>query len=201
MRLPSSVNHALIPIWSRNMLDWSQTRFFALPLDLNGYIRINVKGREAKGVVEPGAELENLIDELTEDLLALTDLRDGSPIVAGVDRVDDAVGPSAPRRDVLPDLVARWTDSYSSGSPGVRTRYGEVRWDPEAPLPSGRSGNHVQGGWLVASGPGISNRTLTEPLNTLDVAPTLMEWLGVEVPAYMEGSPIGTLTRTAEAGA
>ena len=201
MRLPSSVNHALVPLWSRNMLDWSTTRFFALPLDLNGYIRINLKGREEKGIVEPGAELENLIEELTEDLLAITDLRDGRPVVAGVDRVDDLVGPDAPRREVLPDLIARWTDSYSSGSPGVRTPYGEVRWDPEAPLPSGRSGNHVQGGWLVASGPGIPQDTLEEPLNTLDLGPTFMEWLGAEIPSYMQGSPLDRLTRTADAGA
>lgn len=200
MRLPATVNHALVPIWSRNMLDWSQTRFFALPLDLNGYIRINVEGRDARGIVKPGEELETLMDELTEDLLAITDLRDGRPVVAAVDRVDDIVGPDAPRRRVLPDLIARWSDSYSSGSSGVRTPYGEVRWDPEAPLPSGRSGNHVQGGWLVARGPGISRRTLSEPLDTLDLAPTLLEWLGADAPEYLHGSPIEALSGTAGAG-
>lgn len=201
MRLPSSVNHALVPLWSRNMYDWSRTRFFALPLDLNGYIRINLEGREAKGIVAPGAELDELIEELTEDLLAVKDLRDGRPIVAAVDRVDDIVGPDAPRRDVLPDLIARWTDTYSTGSPGVQTRYGEVRWDPEAPLPSGRSGNHVQGGWLVAAGPDIPTLSLSDSLDTIDLAPTLLDWLGVRAPDRMEGSPIEPLTAAARTGA
>jgi predicted AlkP superfamily phosphohydrolase/phosphomutase len=183
------------------MLDWSRTRFFALPLDLNGYIRINLKGRDAGGIVEPGAEMEELIEQLTEDLLAITDLRDGSPVVVRVERVDDLVGADAPRREHLPDLIACWADSYSPGSPGVRTPYGEVRWDPDARLPSGRSGNHIQGGWLVASGKDVPHRALGDPVNALDLAPTLMEWLGAEIPARMEGSPIQALTARARTGA
>jgi len=138
MRLPSSLNHALVPLWSRRMHDWSTTRYFTLPLDLNGYLRVNLKGRDAQGIVDPGAELEALLDELTDDLLALRDLRDDKPIVSDVVRVDDLVGPDAPRRFMLPDLIVTWTDGCASGSPGVRTRYGELRWDPHARLPSGR---------------------------------------------------------------
>ncbi len=37
-------------------LDWSETRAFTLPTDLEGYIRINLKGREPEGVVAPGQE-------------------------------------------------------------------------------------------------------------------------------------------------
>lgn len=193
MRLPSAVNHALVPMWSRSMLDWSSTRFFALPLDLNGYVRINLRGREAKGIVEPGAELDELVAELEEGLMSLRDLRDGRPIVAGVDRVEDLVGRNAPRRDVLPDLIARWTDTYSGGCPGVSSRYGEARWDPLAPLPSGRSGNHVQGGWLMAAGPDVPRGTLPVPVDTVDLAPTILAWMGARIPTRMEGSPLEAL--------
>lgn len=193
MRLPSSVNHALVPLWSKGMHDWSTTRFFALPSDLNAYVRINLKGREPQGIVEPGEELERLIDELTEDFMSLRDLRDDQPIVSGVDRVDDLVGADASRRGVLPDLVVKWTDTYSSGSPGFSSRYGEVRWDPDVPLPSGRSGNHVQGGWLVAAGPGIAKRVVSEPMDTVDLAPTILDLLGQPTPDRMEGSPLEAL--------
>jgi predicted AlkP superfamily phosphohydrolase/phosphomutase len=193
MRLPSTVNHALVPLWSRRMLDWSSTRFFALPLDLNGYLRINLRGREAEGIVEPGAELEELLDELTEDFMSLRDLRDGRPIVADVYRVDDLVGAEAPRRYMLPDLIVRWTDTYATGSPGVSSRYGEVRWDPDAPLPSGRSGNHTKQGWLIAAGPGIRRGTLPASVDAVDLAPTLLAWMGAPIPDRLEGSPVEAL--------
>lgn len=189
-RLPPSMNHALVPIWSRGMLDWSCTRYFALPLDLNGYIRINQRGREPHGVVRKGPELEALIDSLIQDLLSVRDLRDDKPIVARVHRIEDLVGGDALARDVLPDLIVEWTDSCAHGSHGVRSRHGEVRWNSNEPLPSGRSGNHTDRGWLVASGPGVARGLMEEPVDSLDLAPTLLRWIDAPIPDRMEGSPV-----------
>ena len=195
-RLPSSVNHAVVPVWSRRMLDWSSTRFFALPLDLNGYLRINLRGREAEGIVEPGGELEELLDELCEDFMSFRDLRNDQPIVARVRRVDDLVGADAPRRYMLPDLIVQWTDCYSHGSRGVRSRYGELRWDPDEPLSSGRSGNHTHAGWLVAAGPGVQAGRLSSPVDAVDLTATLLDWMGAPIPERMEGSPVRELVST-----
>ena len=189
-RLPPSANHALVPFWSRGMLDWSSTRYFALPTDQNGYIRINQRGRERQGIVNKGPELEALIDEVTHDLLSLRDLRDDQPIVAKVHRIEDLVGGNAPTRDVLPDLVIDWTDTYAHGSHGVRSRYGEVRWSSNDCLPSGRSGNHIEGGWLVASGPGVAKGAIEECVDSIDLVPTLLQWMGAPIPDRMEGSPL-----------
>ena len=193
MRLPTSVNHALVPIWSRRMLDWSRTRYFALPLDLNGYVRLNVRGREARGIVNRGSDLESVVVELTRDLLELRDLRDGSPIVAKVTRVEELVGEDAPRREILPDLIAEWTDSYSHGSHGVGSRYGEVRWSPTEPLPSGRSGNHTPLGWFVATGPGIAAGPTPDPIDSSRIAATIFAWLGGTVPERFRGRAIERL--------
>ena len=53
-RLPTEVNKSLMSLWSARMLDWSATRFFALPVDCNGFVRVNLRGREAQGIVAPG---------------------------------------------------------------------------------------------------------------------------------------------------
>ena len=50
-RIPHAWNKALVPLWSRRMFDWTQTKFFTLPMDYNGYIRLNVKGRELEGAL------------------------------------------------------------------------------------------------------------------------------------------------------
>lgn len=193
-RLPSSVNHALVPLWSRKMLDWPNTRFFALPVDLNGYLRINLRGRDAEGIVEPGAEYDALIEELTEAFRSLRDLSTGDPIVSAVDRVDDLVETDAPRRDMLPDLIVRWADARAHRSPGIRSMYGEVRWGADHRLPSGRSGNHLDRGWYAAAGPGIPAGVDPRIRDTLDVMPTVFRWLGANVPNHFHGTSIPVLT-------
>ncbi len=190
-RLPSSVNHALVPLWSSRMHDWSRTRFFALPMDLNGYLRINLRGREPLGIVEPGAEYQALCAELRDELLDVRDIETGAPIVAGVDLVDETVGTDAERRELLPDLIVRWTDVSAHDSSGVRSRYGDVRWERGAPFPSGRSGNHTPRGWFVAAGSGIpALGALDAPHDILDLVPTAFDWLGAPVPPHFEGTPI-----------
>lgn len=193
MRLPSSVNHRLVPLWSRRMYDWSSTRFFALPVDLNGYLRVNLKGRDREGIVEPGREFDELLDRLSEEFMSFRDLRDGAPVVRAVERVDDLVGPDAPRRSDLPDLVVQWTDTYADGSPGIRSCYGELRLDPDRPLPSGRSGNHTRNGWCVVSGPGLKRDALPDEIDSADLPPTLLDWMGAPIPERMEGAPLDEL--------
>jgi predicted AlkP superfamily phosphohydrolase/phosphomutase len=82
-------------------------RFFAVPHTHNsGAIRINLKGREAFGVVEPGPEFEALTDALIRDLSDLRDPESGARVVekvVPVKRLYD--GPAA---DALPDLFVVW---------------------------------------------------------------------------------------------
>ncbi len=193
-RLPTSVNHLLVPLWSARMFNWRTTRYFPLPLDLNGYLRINLKGRESQGIVEPGEEYEALCREIEEAFLSFRDIETGEPIVEAVDRVDDLVPADAPCRHLLPDLIVRWGRTSSLETSGIRSeKYGELRWDPSAPLPSGRSGNHLDNGWFVAAGEGIRSGTRSDGHDTLDLIPTVFRWLGVEPPVEFQGQPIPVL--------
>jgi len=205
MRLPSSWNQALVPLWSRRMYDWSETRYFALPLDLNGYVRFNVRGREREGLVERGDEYDRLVEHLREELRSFRDLRTGEPVVARVEDVDELVGPDAPRRDVLPDLIAHWEDLSAIDSPGMSSPgYGEIRWDRPTRLPSGRSGNHTDRGWFVASGPGIPSRVITDArADAVNLAPTVFEWMGLPRPERFAADPVEALCprQPAEEGA
>lgn len=194
-RLPSRVNHALVPLWSRRMHDWSRTRFFTLPADLNAYVRINLKGREAAGIIAPGDEYEALCRELEQAILSFVDIDSGQPFVARVERVDDLVGPDAPARPYLPDLQIRWADLSIQESRGVRSeRYGPIVWGDGFRLPSGRSGNHVDQGWFAAVGPGIRPGACRRAYETIDIIPTVFEWLKAERPRGFQGCPIPELT-------
>src|SRR6185312_4754900 len=49
-------------------VDWSKTPVFMLPSDHYAQLRLNVRGRERDGIVEPG-DVDELVDRLREGLL------------------------------------------------------------------------------------------------------------------------------------
>jgi predicted AlkP superfamily phosphohydrolase/phosphomutase len=83
--------------------DWSRTRAFAIPDPFVGLIRVNLEGREPAGVVAPGAEYEQTVAELEEDLRALRDPRTGDPVIERVARTRATDGGPPPR---CPDVMA-----------------------------------------------------------------------------------------------
>ena len=42
-------------LWAAGGIDWARTKAFTLRADLQGYIRINLAGREGRGLVPPAA--------------------------------------------------------------------------------------------------------------------------------------------------
>lgn len=192
-RLPQAVTHRLVPLWSARMHDWSRTRWFGLPVDVNGYLRINLRGRDAGGIVEPGAEYERLCGELEAAFLSLETLEGGQKVVAALDRTDE-LAPGAEARRYLPDLVARWGTVRAMETGGVRLPgVGKIGWQPGTPLVSGRSGNHVGRGWLTAAGPGIAPGVAPGSHDVCDVPATVLRWLGLAAPAGLTGRPIPAL--------
>lgn len=191
--MPNALNQAIVPLWSRHMHDWSRVRAFALPGDIGGFVRINLAGREAEGVVQPGAEYDDLCTAISEGLLSFrTD--DDRPVVQGVDRIDGLDGAEGPRRHLLPDLIVHWAPIRAFDLSGVRSpRHGEVRWEKGRPPPSGRSGNHLESGWFIAAGPGIEPGSDAGTRETVDLTATLFSWLGLDVPAALQGRPIAAL--------
>jgi predicted AlkP superfamily phosphohydrolase/phosphomutase len=86
---------------------WARTTAFALPTDQHGWVRVNLRGREAQGVVEP-ARYDDVCRRV-EAMLRETRLADGRPLVRAVVRMaDDAATAAA---SLLPDLVVHWDDA------------------------------------------------------------------------------------------
>jgi predicted AlkP superfamily phosphohydrolase/phosphomutase len=166
-------------------VDWSSTRAFAHPAENQGYIRLNLQGRERNGIVAPG-EADDLMDEIAAGLRTFTDL-DGAPAVASVDRVADLFG-TGTRAHLLPDLIVRWTDRPATKIRGVRSdRYGTVL---RHGVGSGRSGNHTEGDAWALVVPGNS-RPLepTRPPRVEDIAATAATLTGADTTG-MAGEPL-----------
>lgn len=196
-RLPQPVLNRLVSLWSANMFDWKTTRYFGLPMDHAGYFRINLQGREPEGVVIPGPEYEAVCRELEEALRSFRDIETGQSIVDRVYRLDDLAPAGAACRDVLPDLVVTWRGVSAIQSRGlISEKFGEIRWET-GKLPSGRAGNHWANGWFVAAGQGITPASRVEGHRTIDLVPTVFNWLGAGPDETFQGEPIPALSRAA----
>ena len=65
--LPRSVNEKLSLRWKTAGIAWERTRAFIIENANEGFIRINLRGREPQGIVQPGEEYERLREMLFAD--------------------------------------------------------------------------------------------------------------------------------------
>ena len=194
-RLPPAFNHHLASLWSARMHDWRHTTHFALPMDLAGYVRINLAGRERDGIVAPGQAYDELCARLDRLIRGLRDAATGQPLVLDVEHAWAAATPRDEQRDVLPDLLVRWAPAGDrpvravtcDALPGFRHEL------PER-LPSGRAGNHQGRAWYVAAGAGIATGR-DETGAIVDLAPTALALLGLPPDPAMDGRPLPFASR------
>ena len=151
-----------------------------------GAIRFNVAGRDPQGTL-PAAELDRAAAELSRQLLALRDPRDGSPLVAGVEWIADLF--PEPHHPELPDLVVRFRANLgpleACEVPGI----GTIRIPLRRP-DYGRTGDHTPENRTYVSAGGQAAGGV-EKGSVLDIAPTVLSLCGVAPPADMPGRPLG----------
>lgn len=167
-------------------VDWSRTRAFTLPTDLEGCIRLNVKGREPYGIVEPGAQYRDVCEEIKARLLELENPGTGEAVVQNV-WLRNGVFPG-PRQEQLPDLIVTWNDTAPIEA-AVSPRLGSV----EGVNPDPRPGTHSMSGFAVATGGGIRGG-MEDRGNLIDVTAAVLARLGIRDVTSLDGRPIGSLT-------
>jgi predicted AlkP superfamily phosphohydrolase/phosphomutase len=171
--MPGPAVRAILARLYTRRLDWSRTRAFNIPGDHFGYLRLNLRGREREGIVDPG-DAHGLLDEIEAGLGTFAD-EDGTPSIAGFHRAHQEL--SGRHAERLPDLVVRWSER-----PATRLRavvspdFGRVE---RLGLGSGRAGNHRDGAWLLHP-PGRSGRDPGRQPQLTDLAATAAATVGAE---------------------
>jgi predicted AlkP superfamily phosphohydrolase/phosphomutase len=164
--------------WFKDV-DWTRTKAYGLGL---GGLYLNLKGREAHGVVAPGEEARGLKAELAGKLLALKDGPNGPAAITHVyDR--DAIY-AGPYRDNAPDLIIGYNEGFRASWAGVTGIVDDTVIEDNG---KAWSGDHCIDPALV---PGVlfSNLRLKRPdPSIMDVAPTVLELFGIAPPAHMDG--------------
>jgi predicted AlkP superfamily phosphohydrolase/phosphomutase len=163
-------------------VDWSRTRAYAMGL---GQIYFNLRGRESKGIVAPGAEYRQLADDLAARLLTMKDPANGTQIVRAVYKRDEVY--SGPFLDNASDLQVGLEDGYRvswqttlGGTPAGIVYPNMKKW----------SGDHGAYDYKTTEGILITNRKIAGPTRIIDIAPTVLKYFGVTIPKDIDGRPL-----------
>jgi len=164
-------------------VDWSRTKAYSMGL---GQIYFNLRGREGQGIVSPGAESSALADQIKGKLLTLADPDTGQRIVRNVYKRDDVY--SGEFLGNAPDLQIGFEDGYRvswqttlGGSPQGIVYPNTQKW----------SGDHCGFDYQTTAGVFVSSRPMTASNpRVIDIAPTVLKFLGVAIPGTIDGKPL-----------
>jgi predicted AlkP superfamily phosphohydrolase/phosphomutase len=163
-------------------VDWSRTKAYAMGL---GQIYLNLKGREGRGIVAPGAEAMAVQDEIAAKLLTLTDPATGARMVDAVYKKDDIY--KGPFLANAAELQVGFADGYRvswqtalGGSPPGIVYPNMKKW----------SGDHGAFDYKQTPGTLMSNWPIDDPASIMDLAPTVLKYFGLPIPSDIDGKPL-----------
>ncbi|MBI4848044.1 MAG: alkaline phosphatase family protein [Nitrospirae bacterium] len=162
-------------------VDWKKTKAYALGF---GSIYLNIKGREKHGIVGAGAEAESVAGQIVDNLIRLTDTKDGQAAVKNVYKNKNIY--SGTQADESPDLVVGFQEGYRAswqtaigGAPSELIIDNLKKW----------SGDHIVDPSIV---PGIlltNFKTNSKSPCLMDIAPTVLSCFGM-AGVDMEGNAL-----------
>lgn len=170
-------------------VNWDKTKVWS---EGGYYARVffNVRGREPRGVIEK-ADYEKFRDEIKAKLEATVDDK-GAPMHTRVFKPEEIYKTV---RNVAPDLIVHFGDLYwrsigGVGYPGIHVQENDTGPD---------DCNHAQFGSFILAAPSSPLQGEVDGTHILDLAPTLLELSGYDVPNSMQGKSLAA-GRTAAPG-
>jgi len=158
---------------------WPEMPWFVVPTFADAHVRLNVRSREGRGVVDP-ADYRTARDQAVATIRQCRDARTGAPAVADVVflRDDDPMAPDGPDAD----MVVVWNGTLDAlEHPAVGT---------VGPFPHARTGSHSSNGFVFVVGPGVPAGADLGHRSAFDLTPTILALAGLPVPDGMRGAPI-----------
>ena len=166
-------------------VDWSKTKAYALGL---GQIYINLEGREAKGIVKPGAEYQQVTAAIKQGLEAFVDEETGEKPVAHVFTRDEAyAGVYDPV--LIPDLIPSNSEGYRVGWQDSLGGIGKAIVEPNLEI---WSGDHCSVYPPLVQGILFSSTKLNASNGAYmgDVMPTILSMYGVKPTTNLDGKSL-----------
>lgn len=185
-------------------VDWSRTQAYGIGL---GMVYLNLEGREPNGIV-PVSEARALLERIKADLEAAMDPGPvDAPYETPVSSVQDATimwdaypGDWKTTDYLCSDLMIGFAEFYRAswgtvvGKMALKEVDGRVVAGPVYKNNTNRwSGDHASNSPNLVTGIFFCNRKVTVPeggVSVMHIAPTVLDSLGVDVPAEMDLAPL-----------
>ena len=171
----------------RSVVDWSKTKVYSS--ENFASLRINLVGREPQGIVNSRAEYEELRESLIKDLEDIEHPLTKEKLIEKVYKREDLyVGPytsEAPDLIIWPEegackFVKRFfPDGAARQAITIEKRDGILT-----------SGTHKLNGIFIARGSDVLKNNSIQPIDIVDIFPTVLYCLGLEIPNYADGKVI-----------
>ena len=164
-------------------IDWSRTKAFSE--EIRGNVWINLKGRDAQGIVEPGAQYESIREHIVAELPKLRDPESNQPLIRRVYRREELCHGAFLQN--IPDLVVE-----AAGPPDLfrshESHDAAVRILSRAEMKKLKtSGSHLMNGIFLIKGNGIRAGKEIKGAELIDVSPTILYLMGEPIPSDMDG--------------
>ncbi len=154
--------------------DHANRRFFEVYANnASGGVRLNIKGREGSGTVEPG-EVDELVRFLKTELMNVVNADTGEPLIKDIVVTREEY--SGVYLERLPDLLVTW----NRNAPIERVRSDTIGELSREHLDN-RTGDHTPDGICIISGHGAHVRGEVAAIKTADLAPSIARFFGIEL--------------------
>ncbi len=168
-------------------VDWLKTKAYSF--GLFGGIYCNLEGREPLGIIKRGKEFDDLRYEIVRRLICLRDPEDKLPVVSKVYRKEELYeGRSIWKAPDLVVVMRNW--SYITRG-GKEFDSFQIIHTPTI----NHTGNHRLDGIFFAYGNNIKKGKEIKNISLLDILPTLLSILNIEVPENIDGKQIRSIFR------
>jgi predicted AlkP superfamily phosphohydrolase/phosphomutase len=155
-------------------IDWTRTKAYVSTPSSNGIHIVSPDPTDGNGASSP--DYEALRAQLISELESIADETTGEPVVSRVWTREEIF--RGPFERLAPDLTLELQDG------GLVSVLRSDVWLRQRPVPSG---THRPEGIFIGRGPGWRKGTSLPTLSIKDVAPLVLESLGIERPEEMEG--------------
>jgi predicted AlkP superfamily phosphohydrolase/phosphomutase len=166
-------------------IDWFKTKAFSD--EVRGSIWINLRGRDAQGIVSPGVEYESLRERIIAEVPELRDPRTGEELIERVYRREELY--HGPHAHSTPDIILEPKDTMQI----FRKKEGARKAIPVRILSAAEAssadttGHHLMNGVFLIHGPAVRANNELTGMQMRDVAPTVLYAVGLPVPEWMDG--------------
>jgi predicted AlkP superfamily phosphohydrolase/phosphomutase len=169
-------------------IDWNATKAFS-NWDSGSSIWINMKGARPNGIVEPGAEYEELLAYITKKLYEIKDPETGEQMITRVYRKEEIY--SGAYLHNAPDLLidVNVDLAFQPGKSEAKHR-GWPIITSERPSQKGvreKTGSHRYNGIMLLKGEPFKAGHTLDRAQIIDLAPTILYLMGLPVPDDMDG--------------